>query len=47
MRKEFIQDVDMETAENIAYWACAIIAVDGGYMCFESSDDAEEWMEQV
>jgi len=47
MRKEFIQDVDLETAENIAPWACEVIEVDGGFMCFESPDDAEEWMEQV
>jgi len=47
MRKEFIQDVDEETAQNIAPWACEVIEVDGGFMCFESSDDAETWRNQI
>jgi len=36
-----------EDAERIAYWAAEIIAVEGGWQCFENVEDARIWQDQV
>ena len=39
MRKQFIPSDDMTIAEQQCPWACAIMRVEGGWMCYESNDD--------
>lgn len=46
MRKQFCQVATREAAEKECPWACDIIGCDGGFMCFESADDAATWMGQ-
>lgn len=41
MRTEFIESETKEDAINLCPWAAVCIKVDGGYICFESVDDAE------
>jgi hypothetical protein len=47
MRKSFVQVASREEAETACPWACEIIEVYGGWMCFESGDDAATWAAQV
>ena len=46
MRKIFIEAKTREEAEAQAPWACEIIEVEGGWLAFESADDAAVWMNQ-
>lgn len=46
MRKEFIEVETLDQAAEEAPWAAEIIEVEGGYMAFESPDDAETWLNQ-
>ncbi len=36
-----------EAAEKLAPWAAEVIEVDGGYMAFESVEDAKTWESQT
>lgn len=45
MKKELIQGT-REEAKKECPWACKIIKVVGGYMCFESWADVEIWKNQ-
>ena len=47
MRQEFIEVETRNDAEERAPWACEIIEVEGGFMAFESADDAERWKSQA
>jgi len=38
---------DLANAKTIASWACAVVAVTGGFMAFESALDLETWENQV
>jgi len=46
MRKEFLQVETKEEIWKLCPWAAEIIQVEGGFMVFESSDDAEIWENQ-
>lgn len=46
MRKEFIECETREQAEQVAPWAAEIVEAEGGYMAFESVDDAAAWGNQ-
>lgn len=46
MRQSFAQVETREEAEIECPWACEIIEVEGGWMCFESADDAATWAAQ-
>jgi hypothetical protein len=47
MRQEFLEVDTMQKAQSLAPWAAMIVAVEGGYMAFESITDYETWMGQV
>lgn len=47
MRKEIAEVETKEQAENQCPWACEILEVEGGFMCFESATDAEIWNSQT
>lgn len=46
MRQKFIQASKKSEAKKECPWACLVIKVDGGYMCFESPVDYELWKNQ-
>ena len=49
MRKEMLLESEcrsMAVAVVMCPWAETIIVVDGGYLAFESDDDAETWRNQ-
>lgn len=46
MRKQFIQAQNRYAAQKAAPWAASIFKVEGGYMAFESKDDAIIWKYQ-
>lgn len=47
MRKTFLGGCkSAKTARKLAPWACRVIKVCGGYMAFESNDDAYTWVQQ-
>lgn len=46
MRIKFVQSVDLAEVLTECPWAADIIEVDGGYQCFESSDDYATWLAQ-
>lgn len=46
MRQELIECETLEQAEAAAPWAAEIIKAEGGYMAFESVDDADTWTRQ-
>ncbi|MGH6625128.1 MAG: hypothetical protein ACRECD_01050 [Burkholderiaceae bacterium] len=46
MRKEFVECKTRATAVRRCPWAAVIIKVDGGYMAFESVNDADVWRRQ-
>ena len=47
MRKDFLRGAkSVKAARKAAPWACRVIKVDGGYMAFESNDDAYLWVSQ-
>ena len=48
MRTQFLDGCESEQeAYELAPWAAEVIAVEGGYMAFESVTDAETWRNQV
>lgn len=46
MRKEFIEAKTRKQAAKLAPWAADMVKVDGGYMAFESADDADTFRSQ-
>lgn len=46
MRVQYCWDVSRETAKVKCPWACVIVAVRGGHLCFESAADYETWKSQ-
>lgn len=46
MRKEFIEAKTRRQAMKAASWAADFVKVDGGYMAFESADDANAFKSQ-
>lgn len=51
MRQTFINstETDVQTLDQAyayAPWAAEVIEVNGGFMAFESADDAETWQNQ-
>lgn len=46
MRKQFVECSSRSQAAKACPWAAVIIKVDGGYMCFESVNDADTWSAQ-
>ena len=46
MRQEFVATTSRLVAERKCPWACAVVKVEGGYLCFESSAAAETWQAQ-
>lgn len=40
MRKEFIECKSRATAYRRAPWAATVVKLDGGFMAFESAEDA-------
>lgn len=46
MKTEFIQAKTRREAVKIAPWAAEIVKVCGGYMAFESVEDAKVWKNQ-
>lgn len=47
MRKQFLVGCkSAKAARKLAPWACRVIKVDGGYLAFESNDDAYNWVSQ-
>lgn len=54
MRTQFIEiDNDgndlrrRKRAEDLAPWASELVEVEGGFMAFESHNDAKTWKEQI
>lgn len=47
MRHEYIIAKTFAEAEEQAPWAAVIIAVEGGFMAFESAADADIWEAQI
>ena len=43
MRREYIIVNTFAEAEAVAPWAAVLIAVEGGFMAFESVTDADTW----
>lgn len=43
MRREFVEVETREEAEQLCPWACEIVEVEGGWLCFESAADARTW----
>jgi hypothetical protein len=46
MRKEFVECKSRKTAYKRCPWACAVVKVNGGYMCFESATDYDNFKGQ-
>lgn len=46
MRQQYCEVLNKEQAETLCPWACKIIKVCGGYLCFESITDYEIWKNQ-
>lgn len=46
MRKEFVECKSRSTAARRCPWAAVIAKADGGYWCFESPDDYDQWKGQ-
>jgi len=46
MRKQFVPAMTRKQAADACPWASEIIKVEGGYMCFESVEDARIWRNQ-
>ena len=46
MRTEFLRVGTRRQATEAAPWAAVIIKVEGGYLAFESVDDAATWRAQ-
>lgn len=47
MREEMIEAMSELEAREMCPWAAVVVEVDGGYMCFESTSDAETWNGQA
>lgn len=47
MRKQFVECPTRYEAQEICPWACRVLIVDGGFMCFESADDCETFLAQA
>lgn len=47
MRTQFIPCETLADAQDSAPWAAEIIEVEGGFMAFESPDDAATWRNQI
>jgi hypothetical protein len=50
MRQAFIPTAEAATIEEaraMAPWAAEVIEADGGWMAFESADDADTWSKQT
>lgn len=47
MRQEFCEVATIEEAQAKCPWAVEVVAVEGGFMCFESADDYDTWSKQV
>lgn len=47
MRRELVVGGTKEEAEEKCSWASVIIEVEGGWMCFESVDDARTREAQI
>lgn len=46
MRKQFVEGT-REQAQEQCPWAAEIVEADGGYWCFESTQDAETFQAQA
>lgn len=49
MRREFVsfeQAGNASDAHELCSWAAIAILADGGYWCFESTQDAKTWEDQ-
>lgn len=46
MRKQFFEGL-YDEARLACPWACDVVECEGGYMCFESHADCENWLRQV
>jgi hypothetical protein len=46
MRQEFVECKTKKQAEKECPWAEKIVKVEGGYRCFESSQDYKMWRNQ-
>ena len=46
MRQEFVETDDKAKAEKECPWAGYVKEVEGGFMCFESTDDFKIWNSQ-
>ncbi len=46
MRKQFVECETREEAISECPWAAEVREVVGGFWCFESVDDAEQWDNQ-
>lgn len=46
MRIKYCWDVSRATARKRCPWAAVIVAVRGGWLCFESASDYETWKAQ-
>ena len=55
MRREFVpvlteptekKQTEDEIRSSACSWAAEVVAVDGGYMCFESAEDFKVWLDQ-
>jgi len=46
MRKQYVWCITGGQARQACPWAAVIVRADGGFMCFESVNDAAVWIEQ-
>lgn len=46
MRSEFVACASRNTAKRRCPWAAVIAAVEGGFMCFESTAAYKRWRRQ-
>lgn len=46
MRKEYLDDMTRKQAEEAAPWASVIVKCEGGFIAFESVEDARIWKQQ-
>ncbi len=46
MKKELIIASSAKSARKLAPWSAKVIKVEGGYMAFESVNDAKTWKNQ-
>lgn len=47
MRQVFLTVKTVKEARDIAPWACRYVRVSGGWICFESSEDFNTWVDQT